>query len=85
MSDISSASNELSGLPNFLIPIINSSYQTGKSRFIGVQMTEMLVTEIARLVNEHKVSDKDVGLIAEQMSDGDYYLRIFPSNSKKLH
>src|ERR1051326_5736196 len=65
--------------PSFLIPIINSSYRTGKSGFIGVQMTTVLVNEIARLVSQYPVSQNDVGLLAEQSESGDYFLRIFPA------
>ena len=83
ISDNRTVADALNTIPNFLIPIINSSYRTGRSKFIGVQMTEMLINEIARLVTEHKASSQDVGLIAEQMPDGDYFLRIFPSNYKK--
>jgi hypothetical protein len=74
--------NEMSSLPRFLIPIINSSYRSGKSKFVGVQMTTVLVKEIARLVTEHQAADKDVGLLAEQSERGDYYLRIFPGSTK---
>ncbi len=83
MNNSGSSSDELQGLPNFLIPIINRSYHNGRSRFIGVQMTRMLIDEIARLVNEHKDVKNDVGLIAEELQGGDYYLRIFPTAQKK--
>ncbi|MBI1807754.1 MAG: hypothetical protein HYR76_11960 [Ignavibacteria bacterium] len=74
---------ELEGIPKFLIPLINSSYRSGKSRFIGVEMTNILVNEIARLVTEHDVAGKDVGLLAEQSESGDYYLRIFPASNRE--
>ncbi len=66
-------------MPRFLIPLTSSSYRPANGRFIGVQMTNILVNEIARLVTEYEVADKDIGLLAEQSEQGDYYLRIFPS------
>ncbi len=71
--------NTIEGFPKFLIPIINSSYQSGQGRYIGIQMTRILVKEIARLVLQNQMSDKDVGLLAEQSEQGEYYLRIFPA------
>ena len=44
-------------------------------------MTDMLVNEIARLVNEYNVEGQDIGLLAEQEENGDYYLRLFPENA----
>ncbi len=81
MREGSSLSHET--IANFLIPIINSSYRDGKSRFIGVQMTRVLVDEIARLLDQHDASDKDVGLMAERMQSGDYYLRVFPAADRR--
>jgi hypothetical protein len=72
------AQPELRGIPNFLIPLIRSSYTSDAKRFVGVQMTSILVNEIARLVNEHNIAADDVRLCAEESSNGDYYLRIFP-------
>ena len=68
--------------PSYLIPIINSSYRDGRSRFIGIRMTQVLIDEIARLVNRHQVDDREVGLMAEEMRSGEYYLRIFPGNAR---
>lgn len=76
-----SNASAMEGFPKFLIPIINSSYQAGQDRFIGVQMTRILVTEIARLVHENQMRGKDVGLLAEQSEQGGYYLRIFPTGA----
>ncbi len=70
-------------MPRFLIPLTSSSYRPANGRFIGVQMTDILVNEIARLVTEYEVADKDIGLLAEQSEKGDYYLRIFPSSEEK--
>ena len=55
------------------------------NKFVGIQMTQVLVTEIARLVNENKASDKDIGLLAEQSEKGDYYLRLFADDPKFWH
>ena len=75
------ATDDLEGLPKFIIPIISSSYRTGKDRFLGVQMTDLLVNEIARLITEYQVADEDIGIIAEQSDQGEYYLRLFPNVS----
>lgn len=72
-------SDEIKNLPRFLIPIINSSYLAGKQRFLGVQMTNILVKEITRLVSNYQMEDQDFGLMAEQAETGDFYLRIFPA------
>jgi hypothetical protein len=45
-------------------------------------MTEILIKEIARLVTEHQEAGKDIGLLAEQGDEGNFYLRIFPSSVK---
>jgi hypothetical protein len=65
-------------LPRFLIPLVNSSLANSKKSFLGIQMTTYLVDEIARLVNEYEITDRDIGLIAEQSSSGGYYIRIIP-------
>jgi hypothetical protein len=67
--------------PSFLIPILGNTDGGGKSRYIGLRMTHMLVDEIARLVTERREHEKDVRLLAELSADGEYYLRIFPSAS----
>ena len=72
-------SSEFESLPNFLIPLVNKSYHGSQTGFIGIQMTTILVQEIARLVTEHQESVNDIGLLAEQSESGDYYLRIFPN------
>ncbi len=65
----------------FLIPIINNTFRGDERQFIGIEMTDVLVGEIARLVSEHEMTAKDIGLLAERSEGGDYYLRIFPGNS----
>ena len=72
------------GIPSFLIPLIRSSYDADAKRFVGVQMTSLLVNEIARLVNESNANPDDVELYAEESASGDYYLRIF-SNAAAGH
>ncbi|HUL43427.1 MAG TPA: hypothetical protein VLY03_03625 [Bacteroidota bacterium] len=67
--------------PKFLIPLI-SSYHSADGKYVGIQMTEILVKEIARLVTEHREAGKDIGLLAEQGDEGNFYLRIFPSSAK---
>jgi len=69
--------------PRFLIPLVSNSYKNGRGKFLGVQMTNVLVNEIARLVSEYQVFDKDIGLLAEQSEAGDFYLRIFPGTAKE--
>jgi hypothetical protein len=69
---------DMSGLSKFLIPLLKNSYQPGKQHFVGVDMTDMLVSEIARLVSEYEVEGREIGLMAEQSETGDYYLRLFP-------
>ncbi|MDI6766808.1 MAG: hypothetical protein QME52_08310 [Bacteroidota bacterium] len=72
-------SDEIKNLPRFLIPIINNSYLAGRQRFLGIQMTNILVKEITRLVSDYQMYDQDFGLMAEQAETGDFYLRIFPT------
>ena len=62
----------------FLIPIINHTFRGDEREVIGIQMTDVLVGEIARLVSEHEVAARDIGLLAEKGEEGDYFLRIFP-------
>ncbi len=69
---------DIPGLSRFLIPLLKSSYHGGGVRFVGVDMTDLLVNEIARLVSEYRVEGKEIGVMAEQGEDGDYYLRLFP-------
>lgn len=66
------------GLSRFLIPLLRNSYENGGTAFVGVDMTEILVNEIARLVSEYRVEGREIGLMAERGDDGDYYLRLFP-------
>ncbi len=75
----SGIAQEYQGIPSFLIPLIRSSYDNDAKHFVGVQMTNLLVNEIARLVNESHVNADEVGLYAEESADGDFYLRIFPN------
>jgi hypothetical protein len=70
-------------VPNFLIPILNNSYHDGRSKFIGIQMTRVLVREIARLVTEQRHPDTDVSLAAEESDNGNYYLRVIPNSQRK--
>gem|GEM_PF-2039347 len=81
MSSQQTAITEDDLLPNFLIPIIRNSYDNGRSRFVGIQMTKVLVQEIARLVAEQEHHDNDVSLLAEQSEAGDYFLRVVPTSS----
>ena len=71
-------------LPKFLIPLLSSAYNGGKSRYVGIHMTDILVNEIARLVYEYQVMDRDIGLLAEEVKEGEYYLRIFPTASNAV-
>ncbi len=71
--------SETDMLPNFLIPIMSNSYRTAGSKFVGVQMTKVLVEEIARLVTDQEHPQQDVNLVAEENENGDYYLRIVPT------
>jgi hypothetical protein len=66
---------------NCLIPILGNPDGGGKSKYIGVRMTNMLVDEIARIVTERREPEKDVRLLAEESTDGEYYLRIFPTSA----
>jgi hypothetical protein len=75
---------DIPGLSRFLIPLLKNSYQTGGNRYVGVDMTDMLVNEIARLVSEYRIEGREIGLIAEQGEDGDYYLRLFAGTEPKL-
>ena len=68
--------------PKFLVPLI-SSYHSADGKYVGIQMTEILIKEIARLVTEHREAGKDIGLLAEQGDEGNFYLRIFPSSVKR--
>jgi hypothetical protein len=69
-------------LPKFLIPLLSSAYKGEKKKYVGIHMTDILVDEIARLVHEYEVYDRDIGLLAEESTNGDYYLRIFPTPTK---
>ena len=72
---------DIPGLSRFLIPLLKSSYSPGGTKFVGVDMTDLLVNEIARLVSEYRVDGHEIGLVAEQGEDGDYYLRLFPGKA----
>lgn len=69
---------DIPGLSRFLIPLLRNSYQGGGLRYVGVDMTDILVNEIARLVSEYRVEGTEIGMMAEQSESGDYYLRLFP-------
>jgi hypothetical protein len=75
---------DIPGLSRFLIPLLKNSYQSGGNRYVGVDMTDLLVNEIARLVSEYRIEGREIGLIAEQDEDGDYYLRLFPGAEPAL-
>jgi len=66
---------------SFLIPILGNPDGGGKAKYIGVRMTSLLVDEIARIVTERREHEKDVRLLAEESTDGEYYLRIFPTST----
>ena len=65
---------------NLMIPLVNSSYPAAGAKFVGVQMTAMLVNQITRLAEAAHVQ-RDVTLLAEQDEQGKYFLRIFPGKS----
>jgi len=79
--------------PHVLIPLLNKSYGMDGKKFIGVQMTSILVNQIARLVppSSRRVPQggtsgtsgtlRDVALMAEQDQRGKFFLRIFPRGS----
>jgi hypothetical protein len=73
--------------PHVLIPVLNKSYGIGGKNFIGVQMTSMLVNQIARLVPPpsryagQSGSSRDVALMAEQDQKGKFFLRLFSRRS----
>lgn len=75
-----------SAVTEFLIPLLNRVFQEGSEQCIGVQMNTVLVNEIARLVALHGMNEHQIGLVAEQDANGNYYLRIIPNQSspKKL-
>jgi hypothetical protein len=73
-------SNGFNSRSNLLIPIVNSSYPADGAKFVGVQMTAMLVNQITRLAEAAHAQD-DVTLLAEQDEHGKYFLRIFPGRS----
>ncbi len=68
---------DMNSTENMFIPVMNSSYGTGKARFVGVQMTSMLLDQITRLTEAAR-SDRDMTLLAEQDESGKYFLRVFP-------
>jgi hypothetical protein len=68
---------QMSGPEHMFIPIMNSSYGTGKSKFVGVQMTSILLDQITRLAEAAR-ADRDITLLAEQDDSGKYFLRVFP-------
>jgi hypothetical protein len=77
-----SISGELSSPANLLIPIMNSSYNPTGARFVGVQMTAMLVNQITRLADAAH-NDRDITLLAERDEQGRFFLRIFPGRASR--
>lgn len=75
-----STSMEHEGIPSFLIPLLSSTYQSGTRDLIGIEMSQMLINEIARLASEHRIEVNNIGLLAEQSESGEYFLRIFPGS-----
>jgi len=73
--------------PHVLIPVLNKSYGMTGKKFIGVQMTSILVNQIARLVPppsryaRQTGSARDIALMAEQDQKGKFFLRLFPRKS----
>ncbi len=63
----------------FLVPLINCTSQAGDEEYIGVRMNSVLVGEIARLVAKSGSPGRDIGIIAEQGDEGNYYLRVLPA------
>jgi hypothetical protein len=76
--------SEADGMPSFLIPIMSNSYRTAGSKFVGVQMTKVLVEEIERLVTDQDRQQRDISLVAEENANGEYYLRIFPAQQPAI-
>jgi len=76
-------SNELSSPAHLLIPIINSSYNPTGAKFVGVQMTTVLMSQITRLADAAR-TERDITLLAEQDEQGKFFLRIFPGKSNQL-
>ena len=70
-------------LPNFLIPIINRSLVHLESPLVGLRMSKSLVEQIAKLMHEQSEDSRDLQLLAEMTTDGDYYLRVVPAASPK--
>ncbi len=63
----------------FLVPLINCTSQAGDEEYIGVRMNSVLVGEIARLVAKSGSPGRDIGIVAEQGEEGNYYLRVLPA------
>jgi hypothetical protein len=63
----------------FLIPLLHRAFHDESEQCIGVQMNSVLVDEIARLVAQHGVTEHQIGLVAEQDANGEYFLRVIPS------
>jgi hypothetical protein len=80
IGDGGSEPGELTSAGNIFIPLMNSSYSTTGAKFVGVQMTSMLVNQITRLADAAHV-DRDVTLLAERDEQGKFFLRIFPGRS----
>ncbi|HYQ87388.1 MAG TPA: hypothetical protein VES59_09125 [Bacteroidota bacterium] len=80
----------LEASPHVLIPVLNKSYGMDGKKFIGVQMTSILVNQIARLVPPspryaaQSGTSREIALMAEQDQKGKFFLRIFPRRSASL-
>ncbi len=81
MTSADRSAENSSAVTEFLIPLLNRVFREGSEQCIGVQMNTVLVNEIARLVALHRMTDNQIGLVAEQDASGNYYLRIVPSPS----
>jgi hypothetical protein len=82
MTDGRPVISETDMLPSFLIPIMSNSYRSAESKFLGVQMTKVLIEEIARLVTDQDHQQREISLIAEENENGEYYLRILPARPR---
>jgi hypothetical protein len=72
--------SEFTSPAHLLIPVMNNSYGQGRTKFVGVQMTAMLVNQITRLTDASH-AQRDVSLLAEQDEQGRFFLRIFPAKA----
>lgn len=73
-------SNELSSPAHLVIPIVNSTFGPAGAKFVGVQMTALLMNQITRLADAAHTG-RDLTLLAEQDDNGRFFLRVFPGRS----